>query len=95
MCDSAAEDLLIVPLGMYTLPEDVLTRQDGSKSPEGSPGVIPPPPPAPMRPFSRFIVGFRGGTSGGRGTVPSNKQPAMKKQQMKSDNTRKNGQVQR
>lgn len=61
---------LIVPLGMYTLPDEVRTRQEGSKSLDGSPGV-----PA-RRPFSLLIVGLRGGTSGGRGT-PSSKQPAQ------------------
>lgn len=43
---------------MYTFPDGVRTRHEGSKSMSrslASPGI---------RPFIRLIVGFRGGTSG-------------------------------
>lgn len=62
-------NLLIVPLGIYTFPEGVLTKQEGSKSCEGSDGGT-----GAKRPFRRLIVGFLGGTSGGRGTL-SSRQP--------------------
>lgn len=63
-----------MPLGIYTLPEGVRTRHDGSKSCSVSEGGTDP-----KRPFKRFIVGFLGGTSGGRGT-PSSKQPGNEKE---------------
>lgn len=62
--------LLSVPVGIYTFPDGVLTRHEGSKSCEGSTGGA-----VGRRPFSLFIVGFLGGTSGGRGAL-SSKQPA-------------------
>lgn len=61
--------LLKVPVGMYTFPDGVLTRHEGSKScAESTGGAVG------RRPFNLFIVGFLGGTSGGRGAL-SNKQP--------------------
>lgn len=61
-----------VPEGMYTLPEGVLTRHDGSKSASLSFWPIRPP----ARPFKRLIEGFLGGTSGGAlsSKHPENKQ---------------------
>lgn len=54
---------------MYTFPDGVLTRQEGSKSWGDSAGGADA-----SLPFKRLIVGLRGGTSGGRGT-PSSRQP--------------------
>lgn len=60
------------PLGMYTLPDGVLTKHDGSKSTPKSDGL------PVTRPFIRFIVGLRGGTSGGpEGGTPSRRQPIV------------------
>lgn len=56
---------------MYTFPEGVRTRHEGSKSMSRS-LTIPW-----TRPFIRLIVGFRGGTSGAPG--PSIKQPESNK----------------
>lgn len=57
------------PLGMYTLPDGVRTRHDGSKSTPSSVGL------PVTRPFIRLIVGLRGGTSGGaEGGTPSRRQ---------------------
>jgi hypothetical protein len=67
------------PVGMYTFPDGVLTRYDGSKSPSRSGGF--PIIPVATRPFSRFIEGFRGGTSGG---ALSNSEPANGKQSSSS-----------
>lgn len=64
--------LLRFPLGMYTFPDGVLTKQDGSKSTSKSLLGLPV-----TRPFIRFIVGFRGGTSGGADGTPSRRQPVM------------------
>lgn len=64
--------LLKVPVGIYTFPDGVLTRHEGSKSCEGSTGGA-----VGKRPFNLFIVGFLGGTSGGRGAL-SSKQPAKR-----------------
>lgn len=62
--------VLRVPVGIYTFPDGVRTRHEGSKSCEGSrEGAVG------RRPFSLFIVGFLGGTSGGRGAL-SSKEPA-------------------
>lgn len=63
-------NLLKLPLGMYTLPDGVVTKHDGSKSTPKSFGL------PVTRPFIRFIVGFLGGTSGGAdGVAPSRRQP--------------------
>lgn len=60
------------PLGMYTLPDGVRTRHDGSKSTPSSVGL------PVTRPFIRLIVGLRGGTSGGaEGGTPSRRQPLV------------------
>lgn len=57
---------------MYTFPDGVRTKQDGSKSTPKSVGL------PVTRPFIRFIVGFRGGTSGGaEGGTPSRRQPVI------------------
>lgn len=57
---------------MYTFPDGVLTKQDGSKSTPKSDGL------PVTRPFIRLIVGFRGGTSGGADEpTPSRRQPMM------------------
>ena len=57
---------------MYTFPDGVRTKHDGSKSTPNSGLPV-------TRPFIRFIVGFRGGTSGGAdAATPSRRQPAMK-----------------
>ncbi len=66
--------LLRFPLGIYTLPDGVLTKHDGSKSTSKSLLGLPV-----TRPFIRFIVGFRGGTSGGADGTPSRRQPANTK----------------
>lgn len=59
------------PLGIYTLPDGVLTKHDGSKSTPKSFGL-----PAKRPLFIRFIVGFLGGTSGGAvGVTPSRREP--------------------
>lgn len=64
------DHLLIFPLGIYTFPDGVLTKQEGSKSTPNSVGF------PVTRPFIRFIVGLRGGTSGGaEGKAPSRRQP--------------------
>lgn len=55
---------------MYTFPDGVRTKHDGSKSTPKSDGL------PVTRPFIRFIVGFRGGTSGGDAATPSRRQPA-------------------
>lgn len=57
---------------MYTFPDGVRTRQEGSKSSLGAEGCVA------KRPLSRLIVGFRGGTSGGRDAL-SNRQPENKR----------------
>lgn len=57
------------PLGIYTFPDGVLTKHDGSKSTPKSVGL------PVTRPFIRFIVGFLGGTSGGAEGTPSRRQP--------------------
>lgn len=58
---------------MYTFPDGVRTKHDGSKSTPKSDGL------PVTRPFMRFIVGFRGGTSGGAdAATPSRRQPARK-----------------
>lgn len=77
---NATKHLLIVPLGIYTFPEGVLTKHDGSKSCDGSEGGI-----GAKRPLNRLIVGFLGGTSGGRGTF-SSRQPGNEKES--TDNRR-------
>lgn len=60
---------------MYTFPDGVRTKHDGSKSTPKSDGL------PVTRPFIRFIVGFRGGTSGGAdAATPSRRQPKMIKQ---------------
>lgn len=65
-------------LGMYTFPDGVLTKQDGSKSTPKSDGL------PVTRPFIRLIVGFRGGTSGGADEpTPSRRQPAKKSRESK------------
>lgn len=57
---------------MYTLPDGVRTRHDGSKSTPSSVGL------PVTRPFIRLIVGLRGGTSGGaEGGTPSRRQPLV------------------
>lgn len=60
---------------MYTLPEGVRTRHEGSKSTPKSFGFA-----ATKRPlFMRLIVGFLGGTSGGaEGVTPSRRKPKNK-----------------
>lgn len=58
---------------MYTFPDGVRTKHDGSKSTPKSDGL------PVTRPFIRFIVGFRGGTSGGAdAATPSRRQPKTK-----------------
>lgn len=54
------------------LPDGVRTKHDGSKSTSKSLGL------PWTRPFIRFMVGLRGGTSGGADGTPSNRQPAIK-----------------
>lgn len=67
--------LLIFPLGIYTFPDGVLTRHDGSKSTPSSDGL------PVTRPFIRLIVGLRGGTSGGAvGIAPSSKHPGKRRE---------------
>lgn len=51
------------------LPDGVRTKHDGSKSTSKSLGL------PWTRPFIRFMVGLRGGTSGGADGTPSNRQP--------------------
>lgn len=63
--------LLKVLLGMYTFPDGVRTRQEGSKSSFGAEGC------AAKRPLCLLIVGFLGGTSGGREAL-SRRQPVTK-----------------
>lgn len=63
--------LLRVFEGIYTFPEGVLTRQEGSKSSFGAEGWMV------KRPLCRLMVGLRGGTSGGREAL-SNEQPETK-----------------
>lgn len=70
VCVCVERHLLIFPLGIYTFPDGVLTKQEGSKSTPNSVGF------PVTRPFIRFIVGLRGGTSGGaEGKAPSRRQP--------------------
>lgn len=66
---------------MYTLPEGVRTKHEGSKSTPKSLGFA-----ATKRPlFMRLIVGFLGGTSGGaEGVTPSRRKPEILKRKKKS-----------
>lgn len=62
---------------MYTLPDGVRTRHDGSKSTPKSFGLLATPPAIKRALFMRLIVGLRGGTSGGAvGVTPSRRKPA-------------------
>lgn len=71
-----SDHLLIFPLGIYTFPDGVLTKQEGSKSTPNSVGF------PVTRPFIRFIVGLRGGTSGGaEGKAPSRRQPVWERRE--------------
>lgn len=66
---------------MYTLPDGVRTKQDGSKSTPSSAGL---PVTRPLW-CMRFIVGFRGGTSGGaEGGTPSRRQPGRGREEQQS-----------
>lgn len=77
------DHLLIFPLGIYTFPDGVLTKQEGSKSTPNSVGF------PVTRPFIRFIVGLRGGTSGGaEGKAPSRRQPVKCRNREKKKNMR-------
>lgn len=63
---------LKLPLGMYTLPDGVRTKHEGSKSSFGLATTKRPL-------FMRLIVGFLGGTSGGaEGGTPSRRKPVMR-----------------
>lgn len=65
------------PLGMYTLPDGVRTKHDGSKSTPKSFGLLATAPAIKRALFMRLIVGLRGGTSGGAvGVTPSRRKPA-------------------
>lgn len=71
---------------MYTFPDGVRTKHDGSKSTPKSDGL------PVTRPFIRFIVvGFRGGTSGGAdAATPSRRQPAYEKKKREKRNPNAN-----
>lgn len=67
------------PLGMYTLPDGVRTKHDGSKSTPKSFGLLATAPAIKRALFMRLIVGLRGGTSGGAvGVTPSRRKPAKR-----------------
>lgn len=68
---------------MYTFPDGVRTRQDGSKSCVKSAGGADA-----NLPLRRLIVGFLGGTSGGRGAL-SRRQPAINKFTIETIETRR------
>lgn len=65
---------------MYTLPDGVRTKHEGSKSTPKSFGLA-----ATKRPlFMRLIVGFLGGTSGGaEGVTPSRRKPRRQNKKYK------------
>lgn len=74
------------PLGMYTLPDGVRTKHDGSKSTPKSFGLLATAPAIKRALFMRLIVGLRGGTSGGAvGVTPSRRKPAKREYAKKGD----------